>query len=169
MLGRLAQQLAQTEAEADHLRRRVRDAEARLAATLEREGAAKRNVAVADGAVQRAMEDAREQADELRAACEREVLAQLEAAERRAAAIVAQAEQQAARQWPASDARAPGAAPTAAGPVPSLDAVATDGLVAGPAPGAGHRPSGSAGPSSVPTPSVGSITPRAEPQGDATA
>ncbi|MFA9445433.1 DivIVA domain-containing protein [Egicoccus sp. AB-alg6-2] len=92
LLDQIADQIERTDRELDELRRRVRDAEARLAQALERESAVRRNAAVAEGAASRALEDAREQADELREACEREVRGQLDAAAERAAQIIEAAE-----------------------------------------------------------------------------
>jgi hypothetical protein len=55
-------------------------------------------VAATEGAAERALQEAREQADELREACEAEVRTQLEAAEAEAARIVADGREQAERR-----------------------------------------------------------------------
>lgn len=95
LLDQLADQIERSDRELDELRQRVRDTEARLAEALESESAVRRTVAATEGVAERALQEAREQADELREACEAEVRQQLEAAEAEAARIVADAERSA--------------------------------------------------------------------------
>lgn len=108
LLDQVADQIERTDHELDELRQRVRDTEARLAEALETESAIRRTAAAAEGATERALQEAREQADELREACEREVTAQLAAAEAEAARIVADANEQAARRLAEAERRAEG-------------------------------------------------------------
>lgn len=98
LLDQIADQIERSDRELDELRERVRDTEARLAEALENESAIRRTVAATEGVAERALQEAREQADELREACEAEVRAQLEAAEAEAARIVDEAREQADRR-----------------------------------------------------------------------
>ncbi len=89
-LDRLADQIEATDREVTDLRSRLRDAESRLAEALETESTLKRTLVTAQDAAQRALDDAREQADELRGAAEREVTDQLERARAEAERLVAE-------------------------------------------------------------------------------
>ena len=93
LLDRLADQVERDERDRDELRQRLRDTEARLASALETESMLKRTLITAQQAADRSMADAREQADELRVASEREVMEQLRQANAEADRIVAEAHQ----------------------------------------------------------------------------
>jgi DivIVA domain-containing protein len=96
LLERLAAQLDHHQAELTGLRRRLRDAEARLAAALEAEAGVQRRLATADRAASTALDDARSRADELTEAVEREALDRLHRAEQDAAQRRSAAEEEAA-------------------------------------------------------------------------
>jgi DivIVA domain-containing protein len=88
LLDRIADQVERSQQDIDDLRTRLRDTEARLAAALETESTLKRTFVTAQQAAERALDDAREQADELRGAAEREVTEQLERANEEAERLV---------------------------------------------------------------------------------
>jgi DivIVA domain-containing protein len=88
LLDRLADQVERSQQDIDDLRTRLRDTEARLAAALETESTLKRTFVTAQQAAERALDDAREQADELRGAAEREVTEQLQRANAEAERLV---------------------------------------------------------------------------------
>lgn len=98
LLDRLADQVERTDQEVDDLRQRLRENEARLASALETESSIKRTLVTAQDAAERALQEAREQADELRAACEREVTEQLDRAHQEAERVVVEAQQRAATE-----------------------------------------------------------------------
>jgi cell division initiation protein len=102
LLDRLADQVERSEQEIDELRQRLRESEARLASALETESSIKRTLVTAQDAAERALADAREQADELRGACEREVTEQLERATREAEQLVEDAQQRASSELDAA-------------------------------------------------------------------
>jgi DivIVA domain-containing protein len=95
LLDRLADQVERSDRELDDLRQRLRDCEARLGSALETETALKRTLVTAQDAVERALAEAREQADELRETAERAIDEQLARAREEAHTIVADAQQQA--------------------------------------------------------------------------
>lgn len=88
-LDRVADQIEANDRELADLRSRLREAESRLAEALETESTLKRTLVTAQDAAQRALDDAREQADELRATAERRVTEQLEEARAEAQRLVA--------------------------------------------------------------------------------
>jgi DivIVA domain-containing protein len=95
LLDQLADQVEATDRELDDLRARLRDAEARCAAALETESSLKRTLVTAQDAAERALSEAREQADELRETAERAIDEQLARAREEAASIVAAAQRDA--------------------------------------------------------------------------
>jgi DivIVA domain-containing protein len=95
LLDRLADQVERTDRELDDLRQRLRESEARLAAALETETALKRTFMTAQDAAERAVAEAREQADELRETAERAIDEQLARARDDARTIVANAQREA--------------------------------------------------------------------------
>lgn len=95
LMARAAERVRTVEAEVDGLRQRLRENETRLATALESEAKVKRAQATAESAAEEALADAREQADELRKACEAEVTRQLERAEEQAQQLITDARQQA--------------------------------------------------------------------------
>jgi cell division initiation protein len=92
LLDQLADQVERTERELDDLRQRLRDSEARLAAALETESTLKRTLVTAQDAAERALAEAREQADELRETAERAIDEQLARAREEARTIVSDAQ-----------------------------------------------------------------------------
>lgn len=94
LLDRLGAQLRRTDAQVEELRSRVREVETRLAGALEDEAAVKQALSTGRHAAERSLQDAREQADELRAAVEREVTDQLDQAGRQAMAVLDEAREQ---------------------------------------------------------------------------
>jgi DivIVA domain-containing protein len=92
LLDRLADQVERTDRELDDLRRRLRESEARLASALETETALKRTLVAAQDAAERALAEAREQADELRETAERAIDEQLARAREEARTLVADAQ-----------------------------------------------------------------------------
>jgi DivIVA domain-containing protein len=95
LLDRLADQVERTDREVDDLRRRLRESEARLAAALETESTLKRTLVTAQDAAERALAEAREQADELRETAERAIDEQLARAREEARTLVADAQREA--------------------------------------------------------------------------
>jgi DivIVA domain-containing protein len=95
LLDRLADQVERTDRELDDLRRRLRDCEARLASALETETALKRTLVTAQDAAERALAEAREQADELRETAERAIDEQLARARDEARTLVTDAQREA--------------------------------------------------------------------------
>jgi DivIVA domain-containing protein len=95
LLDQLADQVERTERELDDLRQRLRDSEARLAAALETESTLKRTLVTAQDAAERALAEAREQADELRETAERAIDEQLARARDEARTIVSDAQREA--------------------------------------------------------------------------
>ena len=81
LLERVAVQLERREAEVTELRGRLRDAEARLGAALESGAAVQRRLATAEHAADTALADARQRAQEVEEAVEREANRRLERAE----------------------------------------------------------------------------------------
>jgi cell division initiation protein len=94
-LDQLADQVERADREIEDLRRRLRDAEARAAAALETESTLKRTLVTAQEAAERALAEAREQADELREQAEQTVDERLAHAREEARTIVEQAQQEA--------------------------------------------------------------------------
>jgi cell division initiation protein len=95
LLDRLADQVERTDRELDDLRRRLRESEARLAAALETETTLKRTLVTAQDAAERALAEAREQADELRETAERAIDEQLARAREEARTLVTDAQREA--------------------------------------------------------------------------
>jgi DivIVA domain-containing protein len=95
LLDQLADQVERTERELDDLRQRLRDSEARLAAALETESTLKRTLVTAQDAAERALAEAREQADELRETAEQAIDGQLARAREEARKIVTDAQREA--------------------------------------------------------------------------
>jgi DivIVA domain-containing protein len=95
LLDRLADQVERTDQELADLRRRLREAEARLGSALETESTLKRTLVTAQEAAERALADAREQADELRETAERAIDDQLARAREEATTLVTRAQHQA--------------------------------------------------------------------------
>jgi DivIVA domain-containing protein len=95
LLDLLADQVERTDRELAELRQQLRDSEARLDAALETESTLKRTLVTAQDAAERALAEAREQADELRENAERAVDHQLSEAREEARRIVAEAQQEA--------------------------------------------------------------------------
>jgi DivIVA domain-containing protein len=95
LLDQLADQVERTERELDDLRQRLRDSEARLAAALETESTLKRTLVTAQDAAERALAEAREQADELRETAERAIDEQLARAREEARTVVSDAQRDA--------------------------------------------------------------------------
>jgi cell division initiation protein len=95
VLDRLADQVERTDRELDDLRRRLRESEARLAAALETETTLKRTLVTAQDAAERALAEAREQADELRETAERAIDEQLARAREEARTLVTDAQREA--------------------------------------------------------------------------
>jgi cell division initiation protein len=95
LLDRLADQVERTDRELDDLRRRLRESEARLASALETETTLKRTLVTAQDAAERALTEAREQADELRETAERAIDEQLARAREEARTLVTDAQREA--------------------------------------------------------------------------
>jgi DivIVA domain-containing protein len=95
LLDRLADQVERTDRELDDLRRRLRESEARLASALETETVLKRTLVTAQDAAERALAEAREQADELRETAERAIDEQLARAREEARTLVTDAQREA--------------------------------------------------------------------------
>jgi DivIVA domain-containing protein len=95
LLDRLADQIERSDRELAELRERLREREERLGAALETEATLKRTLVTAQDAAERALAEAREQADELRETAERAIDDQLAQAREEARAIVAEAQREA--------------------------------------------------------------------------
>lgn len=95
LLDRLADQVERSDREVDELRQRLRDCEARLGAALETESTLKRTLVTAQDAAERALAEAREQADELRETAERAIDEQLARARDEARTLIAEAQREA--------------------------------------------------------------------------
>jgi cell division initiation protein len=95
LLDRLADQIERSDRELGELRQRLREREERLGAALDTESTLKRTLVTAQDAAERALAEAREQADELRETAERAIDEQLARAREEARSIVAEAQREA--------------------------------------------------------------------------
>jgi cell division initiation protein len=94
-LDQLADQVERADREIEDLRRRLHESEARAATALETDSTLERTLVTAQEAAERALAEAREQADELRERAEQTVDERLAHAREEARTIVEQAQQEA--------------------------------------------------------------------------